>query len=435
MSLVSSLMENSIGYGGNFYKCETGPVYEGFLDDAFVNLARDIYAVDEAYMTADIIGSCRIITESADPSVVLEGIISDGIKKLKDAWMKFWNAIKAFFHKVLTFFKTLFMDNEKFVKEYKTALIDKAKKMKDFSYKGYEYDTNAGDALVDKALKAVNAKVESLIGALDDKEVSHDAPLKDAMVARVDVVDKGASSSADNKVLLMNRLRLKAFRGSEDVSASEVADAVVGEIDSSCDNSSDLRNEIVTTYRGGDTEKGTITIGSTEINKMITFVTSANGVISSVKKMRDAYDKKLSAIIKGLDKIKEPKYDATDDAGLRAVRSAASKKYQYASTCSQWLQALLNLYKVPCDTKIQMYKEMIKAYGGALKTFLNFGKTKKVGESVALETEDVDVEDVADDEDVSEATDEPDVTDDDTTSGDDSDNPIEEAMRYLGRRW
>ena len=89
MSLVASLLEgvqaaNTIDTSALEAKIDF--VGDDFMESASVELMADINAVNEAYLTADIIGSVKVITEGADPAVLMENIVTSAIGRLKGAW-------------------------------------------------------------------------------------------------------------------------------------------------------------------------------------------------------------------------------------------------------------------------------------------------------------------------------------------------------------
>lgn len=412
MSLVSNLMQSGMNsvIDTSDIQIDQASVHEGFLDEAVVELCQGIYSVNEAYLTADIIGSCKVVTEGADPEVLLESMISSGIEKLKGVWRKFLAAIRAFFDKVVTLFKSLILSNTKFTKEFGSKLIEKAKTAKDFKYKGYDYAMASGDNAVTNAQSAISKKIDSFIGKID-------------------------TAATTNTEDLLKSLSLKG--DAANMSPSDISEAVIKSIDSSYSNSGDLRDGIVKAYRGdADSPSEQTLSGVSAVKAMIKFIEGAGDAISKVKKDRDDFEKKVSAIIKKLDTLGSKKGETKKE----------QTAYSNASKISSFLTALMNLYKVPCNAKIAAYKEVNRKYNGVLKMFLNFGK---VSEGALFEGDDeFDPEDMADvelDEAAIAGADEPEGDTNDigivkegcgkkcaTEEGCSSDkDPLEEAMMYL----
>ena len=412
MSLVSNLMQSGMNsvIDTSDIQIDQASVHEGFLDEAVVELCQGIYSVNEAYLTADIIGSCKVVTEGADPEVLLESMISSGIEKLKGVWRKFLAAIRAFFDKVVTLFKSLILSNTKFTKEFGSKLIEKAKTAKDFKYKGYDYAMASGDNAVSNAQSAISKKIDSFIGKID-------------------------TAATTNTEDLLKSLSLKG--DAANMSPSDISEAVIKSIDSSYSNSGDLRDGIVKAYRGdADSPSEQTLSGVSAVKAMIKFIEGAGDAISKVKKDRDDFEKKVSAIIKKLDALGSKKGETKKE----------QTAYSNASKISSFLTALMNLYKVPCNAKIAAYKEVNRKYNGVLKMFLNFGK---VSEGALFEGDDeFDPEDMADvelDEAAIAGADEPEGDTNDigivkegcgkkcaTEEGCSSDkDPLEEAMMYL----
>ena len=128
-------------------------VNEWFLDTCFLQLTSDIYAVDEAYAMADIVGSVKVVKEGADPAVLMEAMLSSAIDKLKAAWTKFLAGIKAFFKKVVDFFKSLVLTGKKFVKEFGSQISTKARNNPNWEWNGYAYDIDGVEKVADKHKK------------------------------------------------------------------------------------------------------------------------------------------------------------------------------------------------------------------------------------------------------------------------------------------
>ena len=97
MSLVSTLLQTSSApdYDTSAIQEGFGYIGDDFLTEAVVNLTSEIYAINETYLTADIVGTCKVLTEGADANVLMENIITTGVAKLKAAWEKFLASVRA----------------------------------------------------------------------------------------------------------------------------------------------------------------------------------------------------------------------------------------------------------------------------------------------------------------------------------------------------
>ena len=141
MSLVRNLMQSSAQGMIDTSDIESsfGEIHEGFLDDACVELMSSILTVNEAYYTADVIGSCRVVTEGADATVVMENIIKSGIAKLVDLWRRFLAKVRAFFAKAIQLVKSMMLTGKKLVDEFGAKIKARAKSTNNFAmkYNGY----------------------------------------------------------------------------------------------------------------------------------------------------------------------------------------------------------------------------------------------------------------------------------------------------------
>lgn len=409
MSLVSTLLQTSSApdYDTSAIQEGFGYIGDDFLTEAVVNLTSEIYTINETYLTADIVGTCKVLTEGADANVLMENIITTGVAKLKAAWEKFLASVRAFFDKVITFFKSMFLSGDKFVSQYGKDVKDKAKTVNKYSYKGYKYDKAKGDAAVKSALEAIAKEVSGYVGGLTVEAASD--LTRDELIAKLGKGDKKTPA--------------------------EVVEAVVKRIHSGSSSVSELKSHIKDVYRGDTNERTKITLTGSNVTSMLDMVSKAKNDIKSVQQDKASFENNVKMIIGKLDKIGKTK----------AETKAETNTYQKASLISSYLSALMNAYKAPCDAKITMYKEMYRNYLAVLKMFLNFGKNKKVSEGVALEGDDVDDMDMddidVDDIDVEEAAidgaDEPEGDTDDIglvkegKGCDCEDDAVTEAMAWL----
>lgn len=418
MSLVASLMQSSGGLvDTSKYDQMFTNVNEGFLDNCFLQLTSDIYAVDEAYLTADIIGSVKVIREGADPAALMESMLSSAIDKLKAAWTKFLAGIKAFFNKVVDFFKSLVLSGKKFVKEFGDQISSKAKSNPNWEWNGYSYNVEAGNKATDTHKKNCDDMIGDVLGkfSINDAAQLAGSNLVDA------VTQERVSGGFITRIPALNAVKEKIDK----IEISEVKD--------------DLREA----YRGGDTSKSKQSLGGENgAKKMMDFISTAKGAVSTFQSEKRTFETQCNNVIGKLDKFGRSNKNGDD--------APDSKIYKYASEASALLKSIMNVRKSVCDVQIAMYREICRAYTGALKMFLNFGKSKAVSDSTIIEADDIDVEDMDDievDEAAIDGADEPegDTKDigivkegcgkkcaaEEGCKGDDDEDPLEEAMRYL----
>lgn len=417
MSLVASLMQTA--NGGLIDTSNYDQLFEhasdNFIDEVMMQFVQELYTIDEAYMTADIIGSTKVITEGADPHALMESMLASGIEKIKAAWNKFLAGIKAFFNKVIDFFKSLVMSGKKFVKEFGDKLKDKAKGNPDWEWNGFDYNIGAGDGKVTSYLSTVDSKFNDLLGGM-----TVDA----AASAAGSEIGKRAGDGKDHEKNIPNR--------------EDTKDELLKKLGQT-DDTSGLKSDLYEIYRGGDSKSKQKLGGASGVDKMMKFITSSVDQVSEFTKQKRTFENQASNVINKLDAYSRQSGKTDAETNL----------YKYVSGVSAALNACVEIRKTIMDVRINVYKEAARAYTGALKMFLNFGgkKPKDVGESWMFEgdTEDVDVEDDLDEVDVDEAAidgaDEPEgdtgdigiVKEGKTCDGKDcdSDDPLEEAMRYL----
>ena len=149
---------------------------EAWTDFAVESLVNDIYTIDKAYHTADIIAEVKVLREGADPAILLEGIVKSGITKIKEAFKNFWAKIKSWFAEAKRQLMIMSKSGKDFIKQFKSEIEKKYSdtKGKNFSYVGREYDIDAGDKAGESIFKAVQVSVEKFVGYVreGDKAIS-----------------------------------------------------------------------------------------------------------------------------------------------------------------------------------------------------------------------------------------------------------------------
>ena len=140
-SILSKYAKDNNFINTNFF-VDDGYSGTSFTRPAFVEMMEGLVATDRAYYMADIIGSCRVVTEGAEPTTVMENVIKSGIDRLISLWTKLLAQIRAFFEKMVQLVKSMVLSGKKFVDEFGPKIRERVRNTKNFSlkYKGYKYD-------------------------------------------------------------------------------------------------------------------------------------------------------------------------------------------------------------------------------------------------------------------------------------------------------
>lgn len=416
MSLVRNLMQSSTQGMIDTSDIENsfGEIHEGFLDDACVELTAGICSVTEAYYAADVIGSCRVVTEGADATIVMENIIKSGIAKLVDLWRRFLAKVRAFFAKAIQLVKSMMVTGKKFVDEFGPKIKSRVNATPNFAmkYNGYAYDVKAGRALAGKYLEVLGDKMDKLL---------------------VDGMDNAAKMTTDQ---IMAKIGIKSE--SERISASEYMDKVVRECDGQASSIADLRDSVKEAYRGGESSPDEQILKAGEIDGMLEHVANAKKDVDTLNRMKKAMETMCTNVIRKLQNLQKDTKQETDD------------KFETASTVSSWLSALMTASRTIISAQVTMTKEAAAGYTRVLRKVLNTSSKKLTESAYAFEGEDaLDVE-LDDMDDVDEAAiagaDDPEGDTDDiglvkegcgkkcaTEEGckSDDEDPLAEAMMYL----
>ena len=323
---------------------------ESWTDTALESLLSDIYDVDKAYHTADIIAEVKVIREGADASVLLEGIVAGGIEKIKNAFKAFWAKLKAWFAAVKRQFKLIFTQGKDFIKEFRTELDKKA--VKGFTYTGREFTIDAGDAEGEKIFDAVEKQVEKLTNWSGAEKMTSGDVNKDAYIEFL----KGAGIKVDAKDV--------------DMTSGDIQDKFIKDhkFAKGASDITELNENLVKMYHNGNDADETAEIenfGNVSKDAMMDFIDGFDKASKEIEKNEKKFDTMMNKIIKAYDSISKKDLDNND---------AAYKQAQYAARA---ITALLAVGKVPSTVKQSMYKQANSQFTSALKSFLRWKPAKE----------------------------------------------------------
>jgi hypothetical protein len=347
---------NRTSYNNVYDFSDTALESTSYYDSAVATLYTDIMETESEFMAADVIATATIIYESnngngnIDKMAIMEGVVGGAIEKIKQAFIKFKEKVKAFFKKVIDYFKVLFASGEKFVKEFGDGL--KKKKTKGFVYQGFTYKISDGDAHVEFIRKAADDALSEEMSALDEfsKNLNENTTVDDFN----DVIK--------NKVLNGE------FKGDSLPTASEFVDSILSK-KCKISDASEVRQSIVDKYRNDETEKHAITeFEVASVDEMLKFIKEkgTKTYISKLEKENKDMEKGITEIIKILDK-----YKAADES------DAEANKVKHASYLSSCLTQTLNVLKSVTNAKIEIYKAVNTEWLGALKKFWRYREVKE----------------------------------------------------------
>jgi hypothetical protein len=217
--------------------------------------------------------------------------------------------------------------------------------VKDFHYTGFKYTLSAGDTKVNSLGEAIKKEMNNLIGGFD------------------------IAKEAKNKTEFHDMLRkdvLKAdFKEDTSPSASDVVEKFIASNSSSSDVS-ELRTELIELYQDGDSTKSDIKdFEANSVDEMLKLLKDSSNKTSKWESQLKVYEEKVNKTIQKLNSFSSK----DGEEGGEALVSNAS----YISSV---MSAFLNLYKVPCEVQISMYKSISKEWLGVLKKFYNFKGNK-----------------------------------------------------------
>lgn len=359
-NLASAIMEGA-GFGslsnidmGNYDYSDSILAESSFINSAMATLYTDVIEAEQSYMVSDVVTAATYLREASngnniDGQALLEASVGGAIEKIKNAFKKFIAKVKEYYRKVIDWFKAMFANGEKFVDQFGDKIKEKSRKYgKKFSYEGWKYTFSPGKAAVDKAKKAIEAKIRNQI---DNYDFVTDFD-KDAFKAKI-------SATLDSK-----------FDEDKVTPASEVVDDFI-EKTLKFDDAADMRKELTKAFRDDSDKKVKITnFEGNSVDQMLKFIKDESTTINNLENDLTKYENNVKKVIKQLDKVENWKEDGegkdTNDA-----------RANNASWLSSIVTGLLNTYKIPCEVEIQMTKDAAKDWLGALKKFYNYRPAKE----------------------------------------------------------
>lgn len=372
MALMSTMIMEGVNagssaevdlYGG--YDFSASAVAESsYMTSACATLFSNVMEAEQAFMVSDVVGAAMVIREQRagndiDQVAVYEGIIKNGIEKLKNAFQKFIAKVKEYYKRVIDWFKAMFSGAENFAKQYGDMIKKKAQKVKDFHYSGFKYTVAAGDKKSDTFGEAVKTQMNDLIGSGYD-------------------IAKTAKTKAEFHEMLRTGGKLAAdFKEDDKPTSTEEIEKFISS-KSSSSNISDLRTELIEEYQDGDSSKSDIKdFEANSVDEMVKFLKDSNNKTTKWESQLKTYEEKVNKVIQKLNSFTAKDGEAGGD-----------NLVSNASYISSLMSAYLNLYKVPCEVKIGMYKAISRDWLGVLKKFYNF-KGNAVKESVEYDPESI----------------------------------------------
>ena len=205
MSLVNTLMSGSglVPTYESFMSCDdmyTGTIRDDYCDDYLIDrlyesTVGELMAAQEANLIVDIMSEVKVMTEGADPQVLMEGVLAN-----------IGEAIKKFFAKIAQFFKDLWAnitnkakkakdteENQKLAAEMDSLRAEMrgmkaSQTLESTTFEMYNYPKNAMETGSTLCSNVIN-KYETAVGVYKDT--------LDTIISKVEIVNKDYESNYD----------------------------------------------------------------------------------------------------------------------------------------------------------------------------------------------------------------------------------------------
>lgn len=325
-----------------------------YFDSAVATLFTDIMEAEQEFMVADVVGAATIIRESTlgnnvDAVAVTEGVIKNGIEKIKNAFKKFLAKIKDYYHKIIAWFKAMFSNAEDFVKNYGDEVKKKASKVKGFTYKGYKYTLETGNNKVESIKSEIDGAISNCLNGFD-------------------FVNKATEISSEG---LKNQLKdaiSDSFKEDDKPSATEVVDKFLEEKFKYSDIA-EMNTELRDLFRDGDTEKKEIKdFEENSVTEMLTFLKTSSKTINKFETELNKHEATINKVINKLN-------------GIKIEGDNSDKLINNISYISSIVTSYLNAYKAACNVRITANKDAASDYLSVLKKFYSYKYFKGVKEA------------------------------------------------------
>lgn len=176
-----------------------------WISEAIESAFEDIIHIDKVYHVADIKGEMQAFTENATPEeigVMLEGIVTGGITRVVDTLEKLISKLDAWMKKVIDMVKSIFTSGEKFIKNSRKIIEDKASntaKYGKYQYSSFKYDFDAGNGIVTDIILRVGTATKGGSPTEAEKKEASQMP-DDAEQAEAQAEVDGAAKDAESQM-------------------------------------------------------------------------------------------------------------------------------------------------------------------------------------------------------------------------------------------
>lgn len=332
------------------------PTLEGALEIVYES-SREMAEYNASLYIADVLAE-QSVMEGASFEVVVEGVVKDSFNKLKEVFKNMWAKVKSWFANAKKLYKQLTLKGKDFIKEFRSELLEKARKAKGkgFQYKGYNYTPEAAEARVNKAT------------AVFMKHISISSDSMETVASQL------ASASDAAEV------------GKEYDAAEEIEEMwkAVG-----FDNVSELNKAILEEARNGADEKEMLEdFEGNSVEELITFVEHGADAIKAAEKLEKDLDKGFTRILKALQGAEakatqlEGKAEGEEAKKAAAVTALVSHR---SKVSKQAISAMMSVAGV----QSAYVREVVSASTSALRALLSFrikGEKSGVKESFGEES-------------------------------------------------
>jgi len=308
------------------------------LEQIITESAKDSYKLRAGMYVSDVMMEQAVLFESADPEVLLEAFGKGFFAKVKDMFVKMWNAVKAWFEKMKKSLVMFFSSGKTFVDKFENDL--RKKNVKGYKYKSFKYTASKGDAFASKILSTIDStenEYENKLGGLDVRSSSKH---KDAMDSKKDNMKEEYDTNDDKESLFKSM---------------------------GVDSISELQEESYQEYRNGSKEKEEFEdFENNSKDDMMKFIKDSSKNLADLERYQKDMDSHFSKIVK-----------AIETAGNKYKNEEFSKVSPYVSHSVEMLRFCMSIRSALSKMHVEYVKEAASEFESILKGYLRFKPLKE----------------------------------------------------------
>lgn len=307
---------------------------EECLDRICLEASREVFQLQAASYISDVMMEEKVLTEGADPTVLLEGFASGLWTKIKNIFTNFKNKVLSWFSTMKKSVVMFFSSGKKFVEKFKNDILRKTDS--GYEFKMYKYSESAGNTVITKIDNTVKTDVIKKYGDFDVKNYSGE--------------DLGAGAAASGEKFDTSAEKEQVLKATGYGESME-----------------EIKKKLMEAFRGGESQEEIKDFsGCASKTEMIKFIEEEQSTVKFLGEFETTISKEFNEIITSINK-----------ASNSLKGDDINKATPYVNHSTSMLNFGLNLQLAGYQAYTTIVKEMAKAYESVLKGYLRHKPVKE----------------------------------------------------------